>query len=65
MLVYCDYIAERIKRCLQHNDPQALIGAIGKVRGDLNNDGSFVSTKKTIDLSDIAGKRYQIIVVEL
>lgn len=65
MLAYCDYIAERIKRCLGHNDPQCLIGAIGQVKWHLNKDGVMVTTKKTIDLSDINGKKYRITVVEL
>lgn len=65
MLAFCDYIAERLKRCLALNDPQALIGAIGQIRWDVCPDGSLASTKKAIDLTDINGKKYRITIAEL
>lgn len=65
MLPVCDYLAERIRRCLPHNDPQALIGAVGNVRWDTAKDGTLKSTKKTIDVSDIDGKKYRITIAEL
>ncbi len=65
MLAFCDYIADRIKVCLQYNDPHELLDSIGKVRPDLNEDGSFKSTRKALEVTDRNGKRYQVIVTEL
>lgn len=56
----CDYIAERIRRCLPLNDPQALFGAIGPVRWDVTKSGAIKSNKKTIEISDIEGRKYQV-----
>jgi hypothetical protein len=49
----CDYLAQRIKRCLQFNDPQALIMAIGKVQSDTFKDGQLRSGLKWIDITDV------------
>lgn len=65
MLACCDYIATRIARCLPLNDPQALIATVGKIKSDLLNDGTEASSRKTLDITDTNGKKYQVTVREL
>ena len=65
MLAHCDYIVTRIARSLQFNDPQELIAEMGKIKSDLLSDGTQASSRKTLDLTDVDGKKYQIIVIEL
>jgi hypothetical protein len=64
---YCDYIAHTIQRDLKFQDSRdrELLSSVGVVNYDLDKNGSFVSTKKTIRVEDIYGKVYQITVEEV
>ena len=63
-LSYCDYIASRIKILLSTQDPQGLIHSVGHMQWDLNEDKSFKSTKKTVEVIDMNNKKYRITVEE-
>lgn len=69
-LAYCDYIADRIRyflNCdLKENRLYTLISEVGRVEMDLHpTEGYFVSTKKTIEVTDTNSKRYRITVEEI
>jgi len=58
---YCDKIADVIRKALLKHDPDNIIGLIGPVEWDLHPvDGYFLSTKKTIEMTDMNGKKYEI-----
>lgn len=61
MLIYCDYIADVIRRTLLDN---CNFRAVTPIKIDLNTDGSFRSTKKTIEVTDINGTCYTITIEE-
>lgn len=68
MLVYCDFIADRIRSGLESvsrdfTQPVSLV-EVGRVRFNLNTDGSFRSTKKTLSVVDKNGRRYRVTVEE-
>jgi|TARA_B110000503_G_C7104391_1_gene395282 hypothetical protein len=71
MLAYCDYIADTIKVLLKA-DSRALEGTgtaildyVGNPKMDLHpTEGYFMSTKKTILVTDINGKEYKITIEE-
>ncbi len=68
MLRYCDFIADRIKKALvasmmDYKEPVQIEG-VGKVQWDLDENGSFRSTKKTINL-EINGVGYRVTVEEV
>ena len=72
MIAYCDYIASFIQEAIQKEIKEDstrhvrhFLRAIGNIQWDLAADGSFESTKKTLKVSDFAGKEYQITVEEL
>jgi hypothetical protein len=64
---YCDYIAHTIQRDLKFQDSRdrELLSSVGVVNYDLDKNGVFLSTKKTIRVEDIYGKVYQITVEEV
>ena len=64
---YCDYIAHLISKHLLKLDTfdENLLLLVNKPRLDLNVDGSFRSTKKTVELLDNASKKYRITVEEV
>tara|TARA_Y100000385_G_scaffold261507_1_gene292302 strand:- start:4 stop:231 length:228 start_codon:yes stop_codon:yes gene_type:complete len=69
MLVFCDYIADRIKHGLEFdiraNRPYTKVGEVGPVKMDLHlTEGYFLSTKKTIHVSDLNGKMYKVTIEE-
>lgn len=67
-LAYCDYIAHRIHHALldSHADTEKLIDRVGSVQLDLHPElGYFLTTKKTIELTDRNGKRYRVTVEEI
>lgn len=69
MLAYCDYIADRIKRALaldiRENSTYTYVSEVGPVKFDLHpEEGYFVSTKKTLEVIDINGKKYKVTVEE-
>jgi hypothetical protein len=69
MLAYCDFIADRVKQGLENVKNDALqpikLQSVGKVEWDLDNAGSFQSTKKTMYVWDAYGKEYRITVEEV
>ena len=69
MLAYCDYIADQIRTTLDTNsnyDTMTKVGKVGPIKFDLHPEaGYLVSTKKTINVSDINGKQYRVTVEEV
>lgn len=69
MLVYCDYIADRIQKALvaAKNDVFAAVplSDVGRIKYDLDSNGSFVSTKKSVEVVDGNGRRYLVTVQEI
>ena len=66
MLAYCDKIADTIRKSLLKYDPDDIIGLVYPIKMDLHpTEGYFVSTKKTIDVTDMNGKLYRVTVEEL
>jgi hypothetical protein len=68
MLAYCDYIADRINAHLSGDvvNNNYYIKDVGKIKFDLHHiDGYMLSTKKTINLTDLNGKKYRVTVEEL
>jgi hypothetical protein len=68
MLVYCDYIASRVKTLLDREigDNDTMMKATGPVNMDLHpTKGYFMSTKKTMGVTDINGKNYMITIEEI
>lgn len=68
MLRYCDFIADRIKKALMASMMDRLepvqIEGVGKIQWDLDENGAFRSTKKTINL-EINGVGYKVTVEEV
>ena len=65
MLAYCDYIAHVISTSFCNDKPENMIASVGPIKMDLHPDqGYFVSTKKTISVTDKNGKKYKITVEE-
>lgn len=67
MIAYCDYIADRIKTGLTTDALIAgsLINGVGKINYDLTVDGGFKSTKKTLSVTDVNGKLYNVTIEEV
>ena len=69
MIAYCDFIADRIRKGLVNTLNDSLepvrLKEIGKVEWDLDKDGSFKSSKKTMYLWDAYGKEYRVTVEEV
>lgn len=65
MIAYCDYIVTLIKRTLLANDDSKMLDVIGHIVYDLGDYGQFLSTKKTLTVTDMNGKAYQITVEEV
>lgn len=65
-MAYCDYIAHLIRASLMGADLKhsMLLDNIGITQFDVDADGTFKSTKKTIEVKDIAGKKYTITIEE-
>ena len=64
LMAYCDYIAHIISGKLKSHDSERLLEIVGRPRLDLTESGSFKSTKKTINVQDVYGKKYRITVEE-
>lgn len=64
-LAYCDKIADVVRKALLKYDPDNIIGLIDPIKMDLDANGAFVSTKKTIDLCDMNAKKYRITIEEI
>lgn len=62
-LAYCDLIAHLIKKYL-NSDERGI--KVDKIHYDLHPDhGYFLSTKKTLDITDFNGKKYRVVVEEI
>ena len=61
MLIYCDYLADIIKRALIADE--FIVNKVQGVFSDVIED-MFVSMKKAIVVTDNNGKRYKILVEE-
>jgi hypothetical protein len=46
-------------------DQENLLDKIGRIRLDLDSEGVFQTTVKTIDIVDMQGKAYRVTVQEL
>ena len=66
MIKYCDYIANLIQKNLKFDDHRylSMLTSVGNMQYDLNPDGSFRSTTKTILVEDMNGNKYKITVEE-
>lgn len=68
MLAYCDFIADRIRKGLINSMNDALepvrLTEVTRPAWDLGPKGEFVSTKKTLSVTDGNGKRYVVTVEE-
>lgn len=67
MLAYCDYIAKVVRDALKFDSQKfdTYIDNVGMTRYDVNEEGSFMSTKKTMSVVDIQGKLYRVTVEEV
>lgn len=66
-LAYCDYIAACISKTLISEAKQfgGIVKSASHPQLDLHSDeGYFLSTKKTIEVEDLNGKRYIVTVEE-
>lgn len=67
MLAYCDYIGFRVHKFLDEvtRGIDTYLAKVDKVEWDLDEDGSFVSTTKTMVITDHAGKQYRLTIEEI
>jgi hypothetical protein len=64
ILAYCDYIAHKLVSALSEFDTNGLLTTVSKPQYDLDADGVFISTKKTVHVTDRFGKKYIVTVEE-
>lgn len=65
-LAYCDYIADEISRKFWSQQSEDLIAHVGNVKYDLHPEqGWMMTTKKTIEMVDVNGKKYRVTVEEI
>tara|TARA_B110000259_G_scaffold131691_1_gene148547 strand:- start:4073 stop:4291 length:219 start_codon:yes stop_codon:yes gene_type:complete len=71
MIAYCDYIADTIEVLLRREmiDSEscgdAILEYVGNPKLDLHpTEGWFQSTMKTIEVTDVNGKKYKITIEE-
>jgi hypothetical protein len=67
MLAFCDYIAFRTQKFFGEITEQGdtYLKNVSKVEFDLSEAGSFLSTKKTMFVTDHSGKQYRLTVEEV
>lgn len=69
MIVYCDFLVDRIRKGLINTMNDSLepvrLKDIGKVNFDLGPRGEFRSTKKTLFVWDAYGNEYRVTVEEV
>jgi len=65
MLAYCDYIAHLIHNYIKPHDAQGLLFNVDRPRYDLDKSGALNGTKKTLEVTDVNGKRYRVTVEEV
>ena len=66
IIAYCDYIAHLISMEIKNADYSymRLLEKAGRAFYDLGPKGEFASTKKTLFITDVYGKKYRITVEE-
>jgi len=66
IIAYCDYIAHLISMEIKNADHSymRLLEKAGRAFYDLGREGEFASTKKTLFITDVYGKKYRITVEE-
>lgn len=64
-LSYCDYIADLTKQALLKNDNMRLLQKVVGVKYDLDANGIFLSTKKTIEVIDVNKNVYRITIEDV
>ena len=64
-VAYCDYIAHTIVGNLKANDTERLLSSVSRPKYDLTESGAFASTKKTIEVKDLNGRKYRVTVEEV
>ena len=67
MLSYCDYVMHTIRTSLLKDVgvPGTFLSKVGATRWDLHPEGGYmVSTKKTLEVTDMYGKKYLVTVEE-
>lgn len=64
---YCDYIANLIQPAIKFQDSREnnMLSSVGRTQIDLDENGVFKSTKKTIRVEDVYGKVYQVTIEEV
>lgn len=63
---FCDYIAFRIEEQFAGADPARIIASCGPVKSDLDAQGRWKdSTRKTLEMRDVNGKRYRVTVEDM
>lgn len=69
MIVYCDFIADRVRKGLINSMNDALepvrLTEVTRPAFDLGPNGEFVSTKKVLTVTDAYGTRYSVTVEEI
>jgi len=67
MLAYCDYIAKVISEAMKKDADKysSYIDNVGKTQWDLDPQGKFLSTRKTMSVIDRNGKAYRVTVEEV
>lgn len=66
MLAYCDYIAHVIRHAFFNDKVDNKIVHVDGVKMDLHpEEGYMLSTKKTLTMTDINGKKYLVTVQEM
>ena len=65
VVAYCDYIAHLILKALNTRDDEGLLKSVGKINFDVSPEGHYISTKKTIEVTDRNGKTYRVTVEEV
>lgn len=67
MLAFCDYIAFRTRKTLDEitQAGDTYLKEVSKVSFDLSETGSFLSTKKTMIVTDHSGKQYRLTIEEV
>jgi hypothetical protein len=66
-LSFCDYIAQTIKKAVDHDSVCAdgLLAGCGSIMYDMGPNGEFISTTKTMSVADRNGRLYEITVKDV
>jgi hypothetical protein len=67
-LSFCDYIAQTIKKAVDHDSVCAdgLLAGCGSIKADLHpTDGYLMTTTKTMSVADRNGRLYEITVKDV